>query len=95
MLYFARWCNGSTKDSGSFCRGSNPCRAARGAAEERSDKSSPHGVVDCSHGVIDCSHGVIDRSLPSMILVGFAGAVRYFACGVTAVQERFRCFFRW
>ena len=29
-LYFARWCNGSTKDSGSFCRGSNPCRAARG-----------------------------------------------------------------
>ena len=78
MLYFARWCNGSTKDSGSFCRGSNPCRAAKAAAEERSDKSSPHGVIDRSHGVIDCS-------LPSMIFVGFAGAVRYFACGVTAV----------
>ena len=89
MLYFARWCNGSTKDSGSFCRGSNPCRAAKGgAAEGRFDKLSPHGVVDCSHGVIDCS-------LLSMILVGFAGTVRYFACGVTAVQERFRYFFRW
>src|ERR1019366_7642530 len=25
---FARWCNGSTADSGSVCHGSNPCRAA-------------------------------------------------------------------
>ena len=24
----APWCNGSTSDSGSFCRGSNPCGAA-------------------------------------------------------------------
>src|SRR6185503_1734013 len=24
----ARWCNGSTADSGSVCHGSNPCRAA-------------------------------------------------------------------
>ena len=30
----ARWCNGSTKDSGSFCRGSNPCRAARRRFEQ-------------------------------------------------------------
>ena len=27
-LLFARWCNGSTTDSGSVRRGSNPCRAA-------------------------------------------------------------------
>src|SRR5437867_1409797 len=25
----ARWCNGSTADSGSVCHGSNPCRAAK------------------------------------------------------------------
>ena len=28
VLMIARWCNGSTSDFGSFCRGSNPCRAA-------------------------------------------------------------------
>src|SRR5690348_14448153 len=28
MRRFARWCNGSTADSGSVCHGSNPCRAA-------------------------------------------------------------------
>ena len=27
-LRLARWCNGSTADSGSVCHGSNPCRAA-------------------------------------------------------------------
>src|ERR1039458_1657884 len=26
-LHLARWCNGSTADSGSVCHGSNPCRA--------------------------------------------------------------------
>src|SRR5580765_557767 len=26
--HLARWCNGSTADSGSVCHGSNPCRAA-------------------------------------------------------------------
>src|SRR6266478_8537466 len=28
ITVFARWCNGSTADSGSVCHGSNPCRAA-------------------------------------------------------------------
>ena len=27
-LYADLWCNGSTSDSGSLCRGSNPCRSA-------------------------------------------------------------------
>src|SRR5262245_38997879 len=31
-LRLARWCNGSTADSGSVCHGSNPCRAAKSFA---------------------------------------------------------------
>src|SRR5216117_1036648 len=32
MRAVARWCNGSTADSGSVCHGSNPCRAANSFA---------------------------------------------------------------
>ncbi len=33
----ARWCNGSTADSGSVCHGSNPCRAANSQPVSRQD----------------------------------------------------------
>lgn len=37
----ASWCNGSTKDSGSFCRGSSPCEAAKPRLDE-----NPRGLTE-------------------------------------------------
>ena len=34
VSHVASWCNGSTRDSGSLCQGSNPCEAARLFSEE-------------------------------------------------------------
>jgi hypothetical protein len=56
-IFTARWCNGSTNDSDSFCHGSSPCRAAirRGSREARALLMAGHrrrangreGRVEC------------------------------------------------